>query len=466
MKISPRARNAAALIAVVGGVLALPSSALAIQAIDVTTTQDGSVPGKTTLRQAIAQANQASGAVEVTLTARGTYALTQCGPGTDTSNTVGNLVYYGGIQLTIEGNGNTLRQTCPGDRVLLNQSSALVNVNDLTVTGGDAAAQPGGGIWSQGSGELDLKNDVFTNNHSDAAGGGVAASGSKLVVTGSTFVTNSATELAGAIASIGPMELVNSTVSGNTGGTSSGSPAPVGGVAASAGLVMVYSTVQDNTAENLNIEAGGLKSYASVVGLSHPTPGAASHPTCQIAGGTTSLGYNFSSDSSCGFGAGPGDRTHGDPKIRPQNSATGHFEAVPGPGSPLIGAIAKSQCAPRAIVAIVPVWAGLRYDEFGTPRPQGTGCDIGAAEVPMPVASLKVSLHRPRAGQKVRFTSTSTELSGRIVSYTWAFGDHSRKIHGGKVTHAFKRRGRYTVTLTVADASGEKASKVVRITVR
>lgn len=460
------ARRALVILTAIGGALAVPSSALAIQLITVNTTGDTPTPGKTTLRQAIAQANALSGSVEITLTARGTYQLTQCGPGTDTSNNEGNLTYYGSAQLTIEGNGNSLRQTCSGDRILLTQTSTLLNVNDLTLSGGDAANQPGGAIWSQGNGELDLKNDVFTENHSDAAGGGVAASDGKLVITGSTFVSNSATELAGAIASIGPVVIVNSTVSGNSGGLSAGSPANVGGVAASAGLTLIYSTVQDNTAQNLNIEQGGLVSYASVIGLSHPTPGAPSYPTCEIAGGTKSLGYDVSSDPSCGFGNGPGDRSSSNPDLRPEASPLGAFEAFPGPGSPLINAIPTSACFPAAVVALVPEYASLTFDQFGTKRPQGSGCDIGALEVPFPVGRIHHSRH-PVAGQKVTFSGAgSTETNAKIVSYVWHFGDHSRAAHGRRVKHTFARPGRYHVKLTLVDSNGERTTVKQLVIVR
>jgi len=447
-----------------GGSLALATPALAIQAINVTTTQDGTVAGKTTLRQAIDQANAASGEVEIVLAARGTYTLSQCAPGTDTSNREGPLTYFGSVPVTFEGNGNTLRQTCPGDRILNLQTAELVNINDLTLTGGDAAGQPGGGVWSQGTGELDLKNDVFTNNHSDAAGGGVANGGGKLVITGTTFNTNSGTELAGGIASIGPMELVNSTVTGNTGGTAPGSPANVGGIAASSGLTMIYSTVQDNTAQNINVQQGGLASFGSAVGLSHPT--GKTYPDCQINGGTKSYGYNFSADQSCGFGGGPGDRSGGgDPKFEPEFTTTGALEIVPKKGSRLIDVIPKSACAPPAVAALAPVYVNLHFDQVGTRRPQGKGCDIGAIEVPMPTAAFTVKPHGPKAGRTVKFTSTSKELGGRVVSYTWAFGDHSRKAHGRTVKHVFKHRGRYTVTLTVKDAAGNTATKKIRIKV-
>lgn len=459
------ARGALLALTVAGAALLVPSSALAIQAITVTTTRDGSIPGKTTLRQAIDQANAATGAVEIVLAARGTYALTECGPATDQSNQEGQLAYYGSAQLTIEGSGNTIRQTCPSDRVLSLLTSSLTNVNDATIAGGTGAAQPGGGIYNGSNGELDLKNDVFTGNHSDAAGGGVANTSAKLVVVGTTFVSNSGTELAGAIASIGPVELVKSTVSGNTGGTAPGSPAPVGGIAASNGLLMVYSTVQDNTAENVNVEQGGLKSYASVVGLSHPTPGQR-FATCGITGGTKSLGYNFSADSSCGFGSGVGDKTHGNPDLRPNATSTGAFEAVPGPGSPLVNAIRRSACAPASVVALVPVYAGLRTDQFGTPRPEGPACDIGAIEVPFPTAVIHWSPRHLVAGVTVKFSgAASHEIGGSIKSYAWTFSRHGRASHGARVKHTFARRGRYTVTLTVTDANGEKTTVSTQVRV-
>jgi PKD domain len=454
-------RGALVVVGVAASGLVAAPSALAIQTIVVNTNRDGAVPGKTTLRQAIDRANLAAGEVDIVLAARGTYALSQCGPGTDETNRQGPLTYYGGVTLTISGNGNTLRQTCSSDRVLNLLSSNLVNINDLTVAGGDAAGQPGGGIWSQAGGELDLKNDVFTGNHSDAAGGGVAAAG-KVVATGTTFTLNSGTELAGAIASTGPIELVKSTVTGNNGGTAPTSPANVGGIAASDGLTMIYSTVQDNTAQNINVQSGGLTSYGSVVGLART---GRTYPSCQIGGGTTSLGYNFSNDASCGFGHGAGDRSNGgDPKLRPQNSPSGALEIVPAPHSRLIDAISRSRCAPRNIVSLAPVWAGLTTDQFGTPRPQGRGCDIGAVEVPVPVARIHVLTRHPREGSAVRFSGAGSRVfGGRIVRYIWSFGDRSRRASGASVKHSYRRAGRYTIALTVVDRAGSKAAATARI---
>lgn len=448
------------LTATVGALIAA-SPAAAITPIVVNTTRDGSVPGKTTLRQAFDRANTSSSEVDIILAARGTYTLSVCGEPGDQSNNTGALTFYGSETLTISGNDNTLRQTCQSNRVLNDLGTSLMNINDLTVSGGDAVNQPGGGIWDQGAGELDLKNDVFTGNHSDAAGGGVAASG-KTVITNSTFTLNSASELGGALASLGPVVLVKSTITGNTAPAAPKGVPPIGGIAASEGLTMLYSTVQDNTSQNINVQSGGLVSFASVVGLPRGGRGV----SCSIAGGTRSLGYNFSNDASCGFGKGKGDRSPGgNPKLRPETLSGGRLEIVPGPGSPLINAIPRAACFPAAARALTPVWAPLTTDQFGTKRPQGKGCDIGAVEVLVaPVARFTYSPSHPKAGQRVHFNGGhSYERYGSIVSYAWSFGDGSRKASGRTVNHVFKRAGTYVVRLTVKDAQGHKKTIAKRV---
>lgn len=353
-----------------------------ITAVIVNTTADELAPGdnKTSLREAFAQANATSGEIDIVLGSRQQYNLTLCGAPDDDANKVGDLDHFGGGILTVSGNGSTIRQTCPNSRVFDQQTSALLNLTDMTVSGGHAASQPGGGVFARGGGELQIKNDVFTGNLSDAAGGAIASFG-PTVITGSDISLNQSTELAGGVASIGPLILVRSIVSGNT--------APlIGGVAASAGLKTAYSTIQDNSIPNVDVQEGGLVSFGSVVGVPRPStgappPGFGPPPTtsCRIAGGTTSLGYNWDNDGSCGFGGGTGDRSNaGDPKLRPQ-SVTGYTIplVVPASGSKLVDAIPKSACNPAP--PWTPSWSPLTADLRGLARPQGTGCDIGAIEV-------------------------------------------------------------------------------------
>jgi chitodextrinase len=81
-----------------------------------------------------------------------------------------------------------------------------------------------------------------------------------------------------------------------------------------------------------------------------------------------------------------------------------------------------------------------------------------AAATHKPSASFTVSPKHPRAGRKVRFNAgASHESGGKIVKFRWSIG--GKKASGRKVSHVFKHRGHYTVTLTVTDAKGHTAKK-------
>lgn len=82
-----------------------------------------------------------------------------------------------------------------------------------------------------------------------------------------------------------------------------------------------------------------------------------------------------------------------------------------------------------------------------------------------PEASFSYSPGAPRVGQAVWFDATaSLDPDGRIVQYTWDFGD------GGNasdvvVTHLYSSAGSYTVTLTVLDDDGstDTESKTIQM---
>ena len=413
---------AAGIVAITVGPAGAAPQHEQITAVVVTTTVDEQTPndGKVSLREAIDQANASSAEIDIVLAAHATYALTRCPSGADDDgNTVGDLDHFGGGVLTISGNGSTIRQTCSSSRVFDQLGPSLLNLTDLTISGGHAAAEPGGGVFVRGGGELQLKNDVISGNLSEAAGGGVASFGST-TITGTTISLNQSTELAGGIASIGPMILVRSIVSGNT--------APlIGGVAASAGLHMAYSTVQDNSVPNIDVQEGGMTSFGSVVGVIRaPAPGSgppaggggAAPPggfgpppttTCHVNGAIVSLGYNADLDGSCGFGS-TGDRsTVGDPRLRPESGAATPL-IVPQAGSPLIDAIPASACLPASVQPWLPSWSPLQTDIRGLVRPQGGGCDIGAVEVgkvaTAPCLVLVAAPKTVRHGRKVTLTVT------------------------------------------------------------
>jgi hypothetical protein len=114
-----------------------------------------------------------------------------------------------------------------------------------------------------------------------------------------------------------------------------------------------------------------LSSFGSVVAL--PQGGGVN---CSFTGvTTTSNGFNFSDDASCGFTAGTDQQNAGDPGLGALADNGGPTQTrLPLPGSPLIDAIPVASCQADGA-------SGITADQRGVTRPQGPGCDIGAVEV-------------------------------------------------------------------------------------
>jgi hypothetical protein len=84
----------------------------------------------------------------------------------------------------------------------------------------------------------------------------------------------------------------------------------------------------------------------------------------------------------------------------------------------------------------------------------------------LPIARFRIVTKHPRMHRRVVFDARgSQETGGRIVAWSWSFGDHKRG-HGRKVSHRFRRARRYKVTLTVRDASGHTAKVTRRVRIR
>jgi Right handed beta helix region len=301
--------------------------------------------------------------------------------------------------VTVNGHGHTVRQTC-AENVFIQDGSGLLTVRNLTITGGHATGN-GGGIFS--AGPLTLTNTTIVGNRADAAGGGIGSQGAT-TLTHSTVDSNISSGVGGGI-SLGPdspgitltdstvsnnvgggigtppsepqvtVTVVNSTITGNTNG-----PGSLGsGIFSGGSTTLVYATVVRNRAANFsNIDTTTLETFGSVVAEG----GTAAN--C-LAPTTVSHGYNFSDDDTCKF-TDPTDRQDaGDPQLGPLAANGGPTATLlPQPGSPLIDAIPTASCQADGA-------AGITSDQRGVTRPQGTGCDIGAVEVEVPVPPVPPS---------------------------------------------------------------------------
>lgn len=250
----------------------------------------------------------------------------------------------------------------------------------------NTAAGLGGGIFNQ-NGSLIVSEVVFQNNSSSFQGGGIAnLSSTNLVVTNTTFDGNHAAYRGGGLhASLTNPTLTNLTFVGNSAGNGGG-----GGMMLGAGQ---YNLTNITFSANTTIQAGGaLRFDTGTVNITNvtfyhnaaPNGGAIYRDAGTInlrnvileqgaqggncAGITTlvSIGFNLSSDSSCGLTQ-TGDKQDTSAMLRPlaYNGGTTRTH-LPSAGSPAIDA--GTQLGAPTV------------DQRGQPRPFGLTHDIGAVE--------------------------------------------------------------------------------------
>jgi hypothetical protein len=314
------------------------------------------------------------------------------------SHTAGNgsdaaaVASLGFGKLTLAGcviAGNTATASAKKSTVVagaVDSEGGALTISHCSITGNhvsDSSPSPvgAGGVDSEG-GALRITasnishNKVTLRGVPALIGGGAVSDGGALTIVRSTIADNVARATnhtqqsdgaGGVISEGGPATVINSTISGNsdagTGDVNSGGLVNNGGTGE-----LVYVTLTRNAggaAANL-VNDGGVEPFGSVLALAPK-----GHHDCRITGGSSSNGYNFSDQSSCGLN-GTHDRTHGNPKLAKlaNNGGPGPTEASL-KGSPLIDFIPKARCA-----------AGIKTDERGRRRPDHheSACDVGAYE--------------------------------------------------------------------------------------
>jgi CSLREA domain-containing protein len=128
-----------------------------------------------------------------------------------------------GGNLTIQGNGaaNTIIDGNNADRVFhvcpAGACANTVTFNGLTIRNGSAPAAGimGGGIYNQGS-TLNVQNSTVSANRAALGGGIYNTIGCNATVTGSTVISNTASNLGGGIYNIGTTTVTGSRILNNT----------------------------------------------------------------------------------------------------------------------------------------------------------------------------------------------------------------------------------------------------------
>jgi hypothetical protein len=275
---------------------------------------------------------------------------------------------------------------------------ATITIQGLTISGAQASGATGGGVSKLGTGALILDSVVITGNSADQ-GGGFFNGGGSTSIRRSTFTANFSTDGGGAIGgNTGDIELINSTIDGNSTNSTGGGIT----VSATAHISVLSSTITRNNANadgNPPVGGGGEEgggTYNNAAAASNfelantliafnKINGSSATDNSQCASGGTgfgSLGYNLRSrsDTDCtGFTA-AGDFVVADPVI----DAAPALNSGPTPNVALLaGSPAIDVGNPATPGGASPACPAT--DQRGLPRGGLNGrCDIGAFEVQVP----------------------------------------------------------------------------------
>jgi CSLREA domain-containing protein len=381
--------------------LAFSAVPAAAAAFTVNTTNDGidanvndgacaTAGAQCSLRAAIEQANFAPGADTIIL------------PAGEYHPNMGQLTLSDSATIQGAGAATTIIDPDTPDRIFRIENTATATISGVTVRGGgppdhgggivnlgnltllsvavrdNSAGQSGGGIQtSVGTASLTIDRSTITGNQaSDGSGGGIdfGTMGS-LTITNSTITNNSATIDGGGIyhgGTGGTTSITNTTVSGNRANANSG------GIHIFSTATIASSTITANRADN---DASGSGNGG---GASVGAGGSLTLERTMLAGNTDASAGAEAPDCSTGPMSGDSNLI----------GNTANCAYVPGPTdkvnvNPLVGALADNggSTMTHALLTGSPAIDGVTgtceaaADQRGVPRPQGTGCDIGAYEL-------------------------------------------------------------------------------------
>lgn len=371
--------------------------------------------GTCSLRAAIQEANALPGADVISLPG-GYYALTRL-------PLAGNVLTIAS-DITINGTGASAGNTLisgNGDRIVLQiTGTPTVQLHNLAIVGGTgqgsifgggmyigggtttlsrvivqgnnaagSTTQQGGGIYVYEFATLNLIDSEVSGNTAINGGGGISVRVlSTAHITRSTIRGNVLTGAGaggGGMDARGTLDLVNSTISGNTAAGGGGGLSVGGGGTADIRFTTITNNVSGVNGGQLQVFDATAHIGSSIV--ANPSAGL----NCRLqAGALTSDGYNLDSGTGCGFGA-VGDLASADPLLGPLNYT-----------NPLFPETHALQAGSPAINAGPPGGLLPATDGRGAPRVQAGRADIGAYESALgapggPANALAVPVDNPIA---------------------------------------------------------------------
>jgi len=250
---------------------------------------------------------------------------------------------------------------------IYNEHNATATLNNTTVSGNSASGGVGG---IENFGTLILKSSTVSDNTASIGSygiGGIGNNGGTLILNSSTVSDNTGVTIGGIFSqrgnNLGVLTLTNSTVSGNT-ATLNTCTFGAGGIRNDNGpLTLISSTISDNT--GCSASHGGIQNNNGEATLKNTIVAINSPSDCSA--GFTSDGHNLDSDGSCSLTQ-PTDLANTNPLLGPlqDNGGPTATHALL-PLSPAIDHIPLGNCE-------------VTTDQRVVARPQGPACDIGAYE--------------------------------------------------------------------------------------
>jgi predicted outer membrane repeat protein len=374
--------------------------------------------GTGSLRQAITDANAATGADTITFSVSGTITLATKLPQID--DAAGLVIDGTGQVVTISGNNHV--------RVIDGVVGSSLTLNHLTIANGNCGNPCyGAGIEVSPGATLILANSTFSGNVADAwsDGGGIYISSDccgnvgTLIITNSTFSNNSARKGGGIYNDGGMVTITNSTFSGN-------SATRGGGIYTYGGTVdITNSTFSGNSATELWIYGGGIdENYSTVTLRNTIIANNVSGSSC--AGAIINGGNNLEDGTMCGWGSASGSISNTNPLLGTLTSSPAYFPL--NAGSPAIDKGNDAFCAALLV---------NNQSQNGVPRPQGAHCDIGAFEYTPPTPATRTFYSTGAQDGWILESSETSKVGGSMNSAATTFrlgNDMTKKQYRGSLS--------------------------------
>lgn len=313
-------------------------------------------------------------------------------------------------------NTQVLSNTTAGDGGgLYNANQGVITITHSLLAHNTADGFFGGGIYAGGQ-SVRIEDTTVAGNRTGSYGGGLAVfTNDALILDRVTLSGNHADSGAGLYAQLGAITATNITVSGNNATRNFSGIYLVG---ANSSLSLQNSTIAHNTrTSTAGTGVNGVNAAnGAVATLVNTILDDNQDNNCSRFSPPTSLGYNLSSDGSCGLNQ-SGDQPSTDPRLGPlaDNGGWAPTHSLL-PGSPAIDGGDNAQCP--------------SLDARGVARPyDGNGdgsalCDVGAVEARHQVSIADTAIREGNAGTATAvFTVTLAPASTQTVQVSYATAD-------------------------------------------